>query len=87
MLSILEVIIRILLIVATSSVFGIVLLTYLRIRHTRMLLISIGFGFIVLYALTAIPEIFQQPVIIDENIHLSLHLVSLLFILIGILKD
>lgn len=52
-----------------------------------MLFIATGFGFILVYALTSIPEIFDQPLVIDENIHLLLHLVSLLFILLGILKD
>lgn len=87
MISLIEVMIRILLIAATSAVFGIVFVTYLRLRSKRMLFISTGFGFILVYALTAIPEIFDQPVVIDENIHLLLHLVSLLFILLGILKD
>lgn len=44
MIGILEIIIRLVLIVATSVLFGILFLTYLRFRNRKMLLISTGFG-------------------------------------------
>ncbi len=72
---------------ATTILFGIVFLAYLRVRNSKMLLISAGFGLHLLYALLAIPEVFAEPLIIDENLHLLLHLVALTFILLGILKD
>jgi hypothetical protein len=52
-----------------------------------MLLISIGFGFFLIYALIGVPELLGQPFRIDENLHLTLHLIALIFILWGILKD
>ncbi len=82
-----DIVIRILLILATTSIFGIVLITYLRLKSTKMLLIATGFGFFALYAFLGIPEIFGQPFHIEENVHLLLHLIALVFLLFGILKD
>ncbi len=79
--------IRVALVLATAIVFGIVFLAYLRVRNSKMLLISAGFGLQLFYALLAIPEVFAEALIIDEDLHLLLHLVSLTFILFGILKD
>ncbi len=79
--------IRVALVFATAIVFGIVFLAYLRVRNRKMLLISAGFGLQLFYALLAIPEIFAEALIIDEDLHLLLHLASLTFILFGILKD
>ncbi len=86
-MDIFDIILRISLILATTSVFGIMLLTYLRVRNTKMLLISAGFGSFVLYALMSIPEILGSPLAMDENLHLFLHLIALVLILVGILKD
>jgi len=82
-----DVFVRVLLVVATGSLFGIVLIAYLRLKNSKMLLISIGFGFFLMYALVAIPEILGQQFEINENLHLLLHLIALIFILWGILKD
>jgi len=79
--------VRVALVLATALIFGIIFLAYLRVRNSKMLLISAGFGLQLFYALLAIPEVFAEPLIIDENLHLLLHLVSLTFILLGILKD
>ncbi len=83
----LDIILRVLLILATTSVFGITLLAYLRLKNSKVLLISIGFGFFVLYSLLSIPEILGSPILIGENLHLFLHLIALVLILLGILKE
>jgi hypothetical protein len=83
----LDIILRVLLIIATTSVFGIMLLSYLRLKNSKMLLISTGFGFFVLYALLGVPELLGSPIEIGENLHLFLHLIALVLILLGILKD
>jgi hypothetical protein len=86
-MDVLDIILRVLLIIATTSVFGIMLMTYLRLKNLKMLLISIGFGFFVLYALLGVPEMLGSPIIVGENLHLFLHLIALVLILLGILKD
>ncbi len=79
--------VRVALVLATAILFSIVFLAYLRVRNLKMLLISVGFGLYLFYALLALPEVFAQALIIDEDLHLLLHLVALSFILLGILKD
>ncbi len=87
MVAVFDVIIRLVLVVATSSLFGIVFLAYWRLKNSKMLLIAIGFGSFVAYALFTLPEILSQPIVFDENFHLFLHIIALTFILAGILKD
>jgi hypothetical protein len=87
MTAVLDVIIRVVLVAATSSLFGIVFLAYLRLKSSKMLFIAIGFGSFVVYALLTLPEILGQPLVFDENFHLFLHIIALTFILAGILKD
>jgi hypothetical protein len=82
-----DIILRVLLILATTSVFGIMFLSYFRLKNTKMLLISVGFGCFVLFALLGVPEILGSPIAIGENLHLFLHLIGLVLILLGILKD
>jgi hypothetical protein len=81
-----DVVIRLLLVLATGFLFGIVFLSYLRVRSRKLLLISIGFLIFFIQYIATIPELYLNFVI-DENLHLLLHLVALVFILIGILKD
>jgi len=86
---ILDAIIRFGLVAATGFVFGIVFLSYWRTRTTKMLLISIGFAIFFVHALLYIPELFSEAYMINmsENVHLTIHLIALIFILAGILKD
>lgn len=86
---ILEVVIRLALVWATSFLFGIVLMTYLRLRNRKMLLISIGFGIFFVHALIYIPGLISEDylVILTESEHLLIHLVALIFIALGIFKD
>ena len=83
----LDILIRIGLVLATSIIFGIVFLTYLRFKNRKMLLISAGFGTHLIYALFTLPEIYSEAIRIDENLHLVIHLIALGLILLGILKD
>jgi hypothetical protein len=81
-----DVVIRLLLVIATGFLFGLVFAAYLRVRSRKLLFISIGFLIFFGQYLATLPELYLN-FIIDENLHLSLHLVALIFILIGILKD
>jgi hypothetical protein len=84
-----EMVIGVGLIATTSVLFAIVLLTYLRMRNTRMLFITLGFGTFFIGAILHLPQIFIQEynLMITENIMLLFQLVGLLFIAIGVLKD
>lgn len=84
-----DIIVRFALTVATGFLFGIVFLSYWRTRTTKMLLISAGFAIFFVHALITIPELFNEAYMIgmSENVHLTIHLVALVFILLGILKD
>ena len=77
------------LIATTSVLFAVVLLTYLRMRNTRMLFIALGFGTFFIGAIIHLPQIFSQEysLMITENIILLFQLIGLLFIAIGVLKD
>ena len=88
-MEILELVVRIGLVLATSIIFGIVLLAYLRLKNRKMLLILIGFGIFFVHALIYIPELFIEAykLVLDENMHLLIHLIALIFILLGTLKD
>jgi hypothetical protein len=88
-IGILDVVVRVGLVVATSFLFGIVSLTYSRLRNRKMFLISIGFGIFFVHALIALPELLSDAyrIALDENVHLLIHFIALSFILLGILKD
>ena len=85
----LDVVIRFGLVLATSFLFGIFFLAYLRLRSRKMLLISIGFGIFFVHALIYVPELFIEGyrLILTPNTHLLIHLVALIFIAMGMLKD
>jgi hypothetical protein len=84
-----EMVISVSLIAATSVLFAIVLLTYVRMRNTKMLFITLGFGTFFIGAILHLPQIFIQEysLMITENVMLLFQLIGLLFIIIGILKD
>ena len=84
-----DIVLRFALTVATGFLFGIVFLSYWRTRTAKMLLISVGFAIFFVHALITIPELFSDAyqIAMSENSHLLLHLIALLFILLGILKD
>jgi len=84
-----DVVVRIAFLVATTFLFGIVLLTYLRVRTNKMGLVTVGFAIAWVHSLITIPEFFIDvyDVALDENLHLLLFLIALIFILAGILKD
>ena len=84
-----EMVIGIGLIATTTFLFAIVLLAYLRIRTTRMLLISSGFGVFFIAAILHLPKILSEEysLMLPENVFLLLQLIGLIFIAIGVLKD
>ena len=86
---ILDIIIRLAMVMATGFLFGIVLLAYLRLKSLKMLFISIGFGIFFVHALIYVPDLFLEgySVTMTENAHLLIHLLALIFIALGILKD
>jgi hypothetical protein len=86
---IVDVVLRFGLFLATGFLFGIVFLSYWRTRTRKMLLISIGFAVFFVHALITIPELFSDAyqIAMSENVHLFIHLIALVFIVLGILKD
>lgn len=88
-IGILEVVVRLGLVAATTFLFGIVLLTYLRMRNRKMLLILTGFGIFFVHALITIPELINDAfaIVLNENMHLLIHTIALVFLLLGTLKD
>jgi hypothetical protein len=85
----LDMVIRVGLIVATAFLFSIIFLAYLRMKNRKMLLISLGFATFLVNALLHIPELISEDygALFSENVFLFIHLVGLIFIAIGILKD
>jgi len=85
----LDVAVRAGLILATTILFLLVVSTYWRMRNSKMMLISVGFGVFWVHALISLPELINEAyhIALDENMHLLIPLVGLIFILLGILKD
>lgn len=85
----LDVIIRVGLVVATAFLFGIVFLAYLRVRNVKMLFVALGFGTFLVNSLIHLPELVSESysIMLSENVFLLIHLIGLLFIAVGILKD
>ena len=81
-----DVAVRLALAAGTAVLFTVVFLAYLRVRSRKLLFISTGFGIFFAQAVFGIPELFLG-LQVDENIHLFLHFVVLLFVLVGTLKD
>lgn len=88
-LEIIDVVVRVALVLATSFLFGVVFLTYSRLRTLKMGLITLGFGVFFAHALLYIPElVFDEfRIAMTANIHLLIHLVALVFIALGMFKD
>jgi hypothetical protein len=53
------------------------------------LFILVGFGVFFLHAIIALPELVNDAyaIVLEENWHLLIHLIGLIFILLGILQD
>ena len=85
----LDVVVRIGLVSATALLFAIVSMTYLRMRNRKMLLITTGFGVFFVHALITLPELVSDAyqIILNEDMHLLIHTIALIFILLGIIKD
>ena len=77
------------LIATTTLLFAIVLLACLRIRTTRMLFTTMGFGTFFLAAILHLPKILSEEYsfMLPENLFLLFQLIGLIFIAIGVLKD
>jgi hypothetical protein len=84
-----EIVLRVGLTLATSFLFGIMLLGYWRTRTRKMLFVTMGFAVFFVQALITIPELFSDTyqIAMTENVHLLIHLIALVLIAIGILKD
>lgn len=85
----LDLIIRLLLVLATGFLFIVVLQAYLRLRSAKMAFITVGFGVFFVHALAYIPEVFLEEyrLAIPANVHLVVHLTALVFIAVGMFKD
>jgi hypothetical protein len=86
---IIDIVLRIGLTLATSFLFGIMLLGYWRTRTRKMLFFTVGFAVFFVHALITVPELFSSAyqIAMSENVHLFIHLIALVLIAIGILKD
>lgn len=86
---IIDVVLRMGFVLATSFLFGIMLLGYWRTRTRKMLFVTAGFAVFLVHALITIPELFSDTyqIAMSENVHLLIHLIALVLIAIGILKD
>ena len=88
-IGILDIVLRVGFTLATSLLFGIMVLGYWRTRTRRLLFVTAGFAVFFVHALITIPELFSDAYMIamSENVHLLIHLIALVLIAIGILKD
>jgi hypothetical protein len=88
-IGLLDVAVRAGLILATTILFLLVISAYLRMKNSKMMLISVGFGIFWVHALISLPELVNEAyhIALDENMHLLIPLIGLIFILFGILKD
>jgi predicted transporter len=88
-IGILDIVLRVGLTLATSFLFGIMFLGYWRTRTRKMLFVTAGFAVFLIHALITIPELFSDTyqIAMSENVHLLIHLIALVLIAIGILKD
>jgi hypothetical protein len=88
-IEIVDVLIRIAIVLATGFLFGVVFLTYFRFRNRKTLLVSMGFGIFFVHAIVYLPELFNAAysIVVSENVHLLIHLIGLIFIVVGMLKD
>jgi len=88
-IGVLEVAARVGLVLATGFLFGIIFLAYRRLKNRRMLLISAGFGVFFMHGLISLPELVNDAwaIALNEEMHLFIPLVGLVFILLGILQD
>ncbi len=82
-----DIALRIILVIATGILFTLVFVAYLRLKNRKLLSLSVGFGIFFAHALVYIPELFGPTYLIDENTHLVIHLVALIFIILSTLKD
>jgi len=88
-IGLLDIVLRVGLTLATSFLFGIMLLGYWRTRTRKLLFVTAGFAVFLVHALITVPELFSDTyqIALSENVHLLLHLIALVLIAIGILKD
>jgi len=88
-IGILDIVLRVGLTLATSFLFGITFLGYWRTRTRKMLFVTVGFAVFLVHALITVPELFSDTyqLAMSENVHLLIHLIALVLIAIGILKD
>jgi hypothetical protein len=88
-IDIIAIIVRLALVLPTAFLFITVFLAYLRLKNSKMLLLSVGFGIFFVHALISVPELFSEAYDIDlnESMHLLINLIALIFILLGVLRD
>lgn len=85
----LDALLRISLVLATGFLTGIILLAYIRVKSTRLLLISAGFAVFFIHALMYMPELMLQDLTLKltDNLHIAFNLIALILITIGIMRD
>ena len=88
-IGVLEVGVRVGLVLATGLLFAVICLAYRRVRSRKMLWISTGFGVFFAHALISLPELVNDAyaIALNEEMHLLIPLIGLVFILVGILQE
>jgi uncharacterized protein (DUF486 family) len=84
-----DVIIRVGLLIASGLLFTFILLAYLRLRNSKLGFITLGFGILFIDSILLIPELMFENFTMGftDNVHLAIHLIAMIFISIGVLKD
>ena len=84
-----EMVIGVGLVAATSVLFGVVLMAYIRMRNSRLLFVALGFGSFFVGAILYLVEILipDLGLMITTNVIMIFQLVGLIFIALGVLKD
>ncbi len=89
MVTLIDIISRVVFLIITTVIFAIALLTYKRLRNKKTQLLTIGFGLFFIHGVLSIPELFYNTFNIEftDSLHLMIDAVALLIILIGVLQD
>ena len=80
---------RLAFLVVTALLFAIALLTYLRLRNQKTLLLTVGFGLFFVHGVISIPELFflNYDVAFTDSLHLLIDATALILIFLGVLKE
>lgn len=84
-----DIIVRLAILLVTGFLFLIISVSYLRMRTLKLMFIMIGFGVMFFHSILLMPEVMIENYTMEftDTIHLLIHLVSMSFLTLGMLKD